>query len=309
VRQRVRELARALDYHPNGLARGLKGHGSRTIGLIIPDLLNDFYAQSATIIQATLVDEGYRLMLGVSGNDVRTELAYLRAMHEQRVEGLIWVPRAMQREALGALAGEGVPVIQFARTSSHRLDGVVADDRGGASAATRHLIELGHRRIGHLADGAAYARRPWERTAGYRRAMADARLEVPAEWIVSAANTLAGGDAAMRRLLQLPGDRPTAVFAFNDQMAIGALHALRTSGLRVPQDMAIVGFDGIGLGAFTSPELTTIEQPRTEVGQRAVAMVLDALEGESSSPTQVTLPVRLVVRESCGASSIRGRTA
>ena len=113
----------------------------------------------------------------------------------------------------------------------------------------------------------------------------------------------------MQALLERPGPRPTAVFAFNDQMAIGALHALRTTGMHVPDDMAVVGFDGIGLGAFTTPELTTIEQPRTEVGQRAVELVLNSLDGESSSPTQVTLPVRLVVRESCGASSIRGRSA
>jgi LacI family transcriptional regulator, repressor for deo operon, udp, cdd, tsx, nupC, and nupG len=108
-------------------------------------------------------------------------------------------------------------------------------------------------------------------------------------------------------LLKRSGERPTAVFAFNDQMAIGALHALRTSGLRAPEDMAVVGFDGIGLGAFTTPELTTVEQPCAEIGQRAVQVILDSLDAESSSPTQVTLPVRLVVRESCGASSIRGR--
>ncbi len=113
----------------------------------------------------------------------------------------------------------------------------------------------------------------------------------------------------MRTLLQQAGDQPTAVFGFNDQMAIGALHALRTLGLRVPEDMAVVGFDGIGLGAFTTPELTTVEQPGPEVGHRAVQLVLDALDGASSSPTQVTLPVRLVVRESCGALSIRRRCA
>jgi DNA-binding LacI/PurR family transcriptional regulator len=105
----------------------------------------------------------------------------------------------------------------------------------------------------------------------------------------------------MRALLERAGPPPTAIFAFNDQMAIGALHALRTRGLRVPEDVAVVGFDGIALGAFTTPELTTIEQPRAEVGKRAVELVFELLDGSASSPAQVTLPVQLVVRESCGA--------
>src|SRR5918912_720101 len=108
LRQRVVETARALNYRPNALARGLKGLGSRVVGLIIPDLLNDFYASAATIIQARLAAEGYRLLLGVSANEPRNELAYLRAMREERVEGLIWVPRAAHREALREYAEEGV---------------------------------------------------------------------------------------------------------------------------------------------------------------------------------------------------------
>jgi DNA-binding LacI/PurR family transcriptional regulator len=201
-----------------------------------------------------------------------------------------------------------VVALQFDGDDPHI--GVIRTNReAGGYVATRHLLDLGHHAIGHLTDASAYARRPAERTAGYRRAMAEAGIEVRPEWIVTGANTLAGGDASMRELLERPGPRPTAVFAFNDLMAIGALHALRTSGLRVPDDMAVVGFDGIDLGAFTTPELTTVEQPRSEVGQRAVGLVLDWLDGTPSGPTQVTLPVRLVVRESCGASSIRGRSA
>jgi DNA-binding LacI/PurR family transcriptional regulator len=181
---------------------------------------------------------------------------------------------------------------------------VVRTDReAGGYLATRHLLELGHRRIGHLMDASAYARRSTERTAGYRRALREAGIEPDPQWIVEGTNTIAGGDACVRALLQRAGPRPTAVFAFNDQMALGALHALRKLGLPVPDDMAVVGFDGIRLGAFTNPELTTVEQPGAEVGRRAVELVFARIQGELSSPRQVTLPVRLVVRESCGASN------
>jgi DNA-binding LacI/PurR family transcriptional regulator len=179
---------------------------------------------------------------------------------------------------------------------------VRTDKRAGGYLATQHLIQLGHRRIAHVVDAEHYAHLPGERTEGYHRALAEAGIEFQPDWLVSGTNSVAGGDACLRVLLERPGPRPTAAFVFNDQMAIGALHALRKLGLRVPEDMAIVGFDGIGLGAFTNPELTSVEQPRAEVGRRAVELIFDLLDGKYVTSRQLTLPLRLVIRESCGAS-------
>jgi DNA-binding LacI/PurR family transcriptional regulator len=183
---------------------------------------------------------------------------------------------------------------------------VRTDKEAGGYLATRHLIELGHRHIAHISDSGAYARHPAERTAGYRRALADAGSPWRPEWLVEGRNDVRGGDTCLRTLLDRPGQRPTAIFVFNDQMAIGALHALRELGVRVPEDMAVVGFDGIELGAFTAPSLTTVEQPRADMGRRAVELIFDLLEQRANVPREVTLPVRLVVRESSGAWLRRG---
>src|SRR5207248_2759739 len=149
-------------------------------------------------------------------------------------------PRVLAELAPGIRRGLAVVALQYDGEDPH-VSVIRTDREAGGYLATRHLISLGHTRIAHLMDGAAYARRPSERSAGYHRAMAEAGLEVNPEWIVVGGNNLAGGDASMRTLLDQGSPRPTAVFAFNDQTAIGALHALRTLGLCVPEDVAVVG--------------------------------------------------------------------
>jgi DNA-binding LacI/PurR family transcriptional regulator len=176
-----------------------------------------------------------------------------------------------------------------------------ADLQAGALVATQHLLSLGHRRIAHIADLRHYAQRPNDRLLGYRAALREAGIGFDEALVMKGENSLTGGDRAMRVLMQISEPPPTAVFTFNDRMAAGALHALRDLGLRVPQDVAVVGFDGIALGAFTDPELTTIEHPREALGTLAAKTLLDLLEGIRPALTIQTLPVRLVVRQSCGA--------
>jgi DNA-binding LacI/PurR family transcriptional regulator len=309
TRLRVLAAADTLGYVPNHAAQSLRRQRTRSITFINPSPDNPYFAEVAASAQAAAERAGYSISVAaVPTREAAVQiLAHLNAGTSDGVIVGSRDPRVLAELAPAIRRGLAVVALQY-DGEDHHVNVIRTDREAGGYLATRHLVGLGHRRIGHLADTAAYARRPWERTAGYRRALAEAGIEFDPQWIAASATTLAGGDASMRTLLERPGPRPTAVFAFNDQMAIGALHALRTSGLRVPEDVAVVGFDGIGLGAFTTPELTTIEQPRTEVGERAVHLVLDSLDAASSSPTQVTLPVRLVVRESCGASSIRGRS-
>jgi LacI family repressor for deo operon, udp, cdd, tsx, nupC, and nupG len=310
TRVRVLAAADSLGYVPNHAAQSLRRRRTRAITFINPSPDNPYFAEVVAAAQAAAEKAGYSISVAaIPTREAAVQiLAHLNAGTSDGVIVGSRDPRVLAELAPAIRRGLAVVALQYDGEDPH-VSVIRTDREAGGYLATRHLISLGHTRIAHLADSAAYARRPTERTAGYRRAMAEAGLEVEAELIVAGPNTVSGGDLSVRALLQRPGQRPTAIFAFNDQMAIGALHALRTSGLRVPEDMAVVGFDGIGLGAYTTPELTTVEQPRTEVGQRAVQLVLDSLDEASSSPTQVTLPVRLVVRESCGASSIRGRCA
>jgi DNA-binding LacI/PurR family transcriptional regulator len=309
TRSRVLAVADHLGYVPNHAAQSLRRKRTRSITFINPSPENPYFAEVVAGAQAVAEKAGY----GVSVVNVPTReaavqiLAHLNAGTSDGVIVGSRDPRVLTELAPAIRRGLAVVALQY--DAEEPGVAVVRTDREvGGYLATRHLIELGHTRIAHLTDSAAYARRPTERSAGYRRALRQAGIELQSEWIVAGTNTVAGGDASMRELWARSERRPTAVFAFNDQVAIGALHALRTLGVRVPDDVAVVGFDGIALGAFTSPELTTIEQPRFEVGQRAVELVFEMLDGAPSSPTQVTLPVRLVVRESCGASNKMRRT-
>jgi DNA-binding LacI/PurR family transcriptional regulator len=310
TRLRVLAAADSLGYVPNHAAQSLRRKRTRAITFINASPDNPYFAEVVAGAQQVAEKAGYSISVAnVPTREAALQiLAHLNAGTSDGVIVGSRDPRVLAELAPAIRRGLAVVALQFDGDDAHI--GVVRTNReAGGYLATRHLLDLGHRHVAHLTDASAYARRPAERTAGYRRALAEAGVELRPEWIVSGANTVGGGDGCMRELLQRPGPRPTAVFAFNDQMAIGTLHALRTSGLRVPEDIAVVGFDGIALGAYTTPELTTVEQPRGELGQRAAGLVLDWLDGTPSGPTQVTLPVRLVVRESCGASSIRGRSA
>jgi DNA-binding LacI/PurR family transcriptional regulator len=309
TRSRVLAVADHLGYVPNHAAQSLRRKRTRSITFINPSPENPYFAEVVAGAQALAEKAGY----GVSVANVPTReaavqiLAHLNAGTSDGVIVGSRDPRVLAE--LAPAIRRGLAVVALQHDGEEPGVSVVRTDReAGGYLATRHLISLGHTRIAHLMDPAAYARRPTERSAGYHRALREARIEAAADWIVHGSNTVAGGDASMRALWERSGPRPTAVFAFNDQVAIGALHALRTLGVRVPDDVAVVGFDGIAFGAFTTPELTTIEQPRAEVGQRAVELLFDMLDGTSSSPTHVTLPVRLVVRESCGASNYKRRT-
>jgi len=308
TRSRVLAVADSLGYVPNHAAQSLRRQRTRSITFINPSPDNPYFAEVVGGAQAAAEKAGYSIsVVAIPTREAAVQiLAHLNAGTSDGVIVGSRDPRVLAELAAAIRRGLAVVALQYDGEDPH-VSVVRTDREAGGYLATRHLIALGHRRIGHLMDASAYARRPNERTAGYRRALNEAGVEARPEWIVAGRTTMADGDAATRALLERPGDKPTAIFAFNDQMAIGALHALRRSRLRVPEDMAVVGFDGIGLGAFTTPELTTVEQPGPEVGRRAVELVLDSLDGAVSSPAQETLPVRLVVRESCGAAaSIRG---
>lgn len=302
TRSRVLAVADHLGYVPNHAAQSLRRKRTRALTFINPSPENPHFAEVVAGAQMVAEKVGYSVSVAnVPTREAAVQiLAHLNAGTSDGVIVGSRDPRVLAE--LSPAIRRGLAVVALQHDGDESDVSVVRTDReGGGYLATRHLIELGHTRIAHIMDSAAYARRPTERTAGYRRALREAGISVEADWIVRGTTTVAGGDACVRALLERGGPRPSAVFGFNDQAAIGALHALRRLGLRVPEDIAVVGFDGIGLGAFTTPELTTIEQPRYEVGQRAVELLFAMLDG--APPSAMQLPVHLVVRESCGAST------
>ncbi|MHB0871227.1 MAG: LacI family DNA-binding transcriptional regulator [Chloroflexota bacterium] len=299
LRQRILDAAEELNYRPNALARGLKGMRTRLVGLIIPDLMNDFYASAATIIHAALADQGYRLLLCVSGFSASSELAYLRAMREERVEGLIWVPVA-DNQAIREYAEEGVPVLQFARMVTRRLDAIVWDDSTGARDATRHLLELGHSRIG-LIVGQRQFSSGRVRLEGYRRALMAAGLEVDPQLIRVGPFDRSWGRGAAEELTGL-SDPPTALLAASGHHLVGALQAVDAARIRVPEEMSLVGFSNPDWYALWRPPITTVAFPTESMAslaaQTIIQRIADRAAGKEPKPMLARLGCRLVMRGS-----------
>jgi LacI family transcriptional regulator len=306
ARERVERAIAQLNYRHNGLARSLRTKQSFALGLIIPDVSNPYYPQLARGVQDAAAAAGYWVFLCNSDRSPQNEVRLLEALEERRVDGVILDAGGPDATLLAALHRAAVPVVLAgSRIDDDALDVVTVAPNGGY-AAVRHLLERGHRRIGLIAgppvvDGEA-ANNGGTRLAkagGYRQALTDSGITPESALMVQGDYTREGGQAAMRRLLALP-EPPTAVFAGNDLMAIGALHAARAAGKRVPEDVAIVGYDDIPEAAVTSPALTTIAVPKYEMGRAAGELLLERIasrDGSDRSPRHVVLPYALRVRE------------
>ena len=312
VGKRVQRAIRELDYRPNILARSLKKQRTHVVGILLPDIANPFSAELAQGIRQVLLARGYTAFLSTSDRSIDREQEALQAFFDHRVDGIIVATRATRRgnEALIRLTDRGMPLVVVGRDLRHAaMDRVAADEVKGGQEAVEHLILLGHRRIAFLGVSPS-AGSGLRRYQGYLAALRARGLPLVKEWVVGPGagphpgySTQEDGFEGMHRLLALTR-RPTAVFARNDYTAMGAMRAVRAAGLSIPDDIAIVGFDNVPLSAFTSPPLTTVEQPTAEEGSQAATLLLDRIQ--ESAPRQrreVMFECRLVLRESTG----RGR--
>jgi DNA-binding LacI/PurR family transcriptional regulator len=311
TRAAVKAAAERLGYIPNSAAQNLRRQRTTLLTLIAGSLANPFFVDVAASVRANAAARGYQLNV-VDAHLPESEVQALDQLRNGSSAGVIVASgrHASRSQAIGALQDlvrRGLPaVILSDRSPDPAIPAIRIDDSAGAYAATAPLLKLGHRQIAHLTarhSTLADAEQSVEsdRFQGYLRALEDADVALEERWIVQGETTLEGGYAQIRELLDRPGARPTAVFCISDLMAIGALRALYEAGLRVPGDVAVVGFDGILLGQFTTPSLTTIDQPRTDMGQRAADMLFTLLDGQQPTPGAQVLPVQLLIRESCGA--------
>ncbi|TJZ64050.1 LacI family DNA-binding transcriptional regulator [Chitiniphilus eburneus] len=295
-RRSVEEAIAALDYRPNVLAQGLARGRSLTIGVLTQDIASPFYSESLKGIEEALAGTGYAPLF-VSGHwDAEEEARKVALLVDRRVDGVIVLTGMIPDDALIATA-ERVPVAVTGRTlNAPRLIAIDLDHEAGAYAATRYLIDLGHTRIVHLAgvQGHADAR---ARLAGYRRALAEAGIAEDPALIVDGQFNENGGLDAVNALLDHRVSF-TAIFAANDQSAVGARLALYRRGLRVPDDVSLVGFDDLPGSLYTTPPLTTVRQPAYELG-RLTARVLLHLIDNRPLPA-LDLPMSLIVRDSAG---------
>ncbi len=301
TRRRIERHAQKLGYTPNALARGLVTQRTCALGVIVTSIADPFVAEVVRGIDQVAGDNGYRVVLGISRNDPAREVNAVKELRESRVDAVI-----VASSRVGSLYGPhlqeiGVPIVLI--NSQHPgtfLHSVAVDDMLGAKLATQHLIAQGHRVIGHLRGPAGY-RATKNRLAGYRKALREAALPFDPGLIQAGDGRVEGGAQAITFWEQTPA--PTAIFCYNDMTAIGALHALKQRGIRVPQDVSLVGFDDIAFAAYCDPPLTTIRQPMFEMGKRATQMALTLMRDPAIPVPDVIIPGELITR----ASSIAPR--
>lgn len=295
-RARVVAAAARLGYRPNAWARGLASRRTGMIGVLLNELHNPFYAEIMDGIDAGAAAAGYRVLLGTAGSRPGGERTALETFLELRADGVVLVgPRLSSREIAGA--ARTVPVVVVARgMRSAAADSITNDERHGARLVVEHLVGLGHRAIAHVDGGSgagAAARR-----AGYKEAMRGARLAREIRIVAGDYTDLAGLAAAdailrSRRL-------PTAIFAANDLAAAAMIDRFENAGLRVPADISIVGHDNTFLAALHHIALTTVDQPRPEMGRRAMALLVERMVGKRTAPVNVRVTPSLVVRSTTG---------
>ncbi len=302
LRQRVETAIAALHYNPNLIARSLAQKKSLTFGMLIPDITNPFYPEVVRGAEDRAKQAGYTLLLGNSDNRREKEEIYLNLFLSKRVDGILLMKGSEELDSsfVAKLHATNAPVVLVGRR--YRLlqtDCVVADDVGGANMAVRHLIRLGHRRIG-IITGFSNVSTTEERLEGYRRALSTGKIEFDPALVVEGDY---GAEPGFRAGLRLLGHRPTAVFVTNYLMTVGFMRALEEQDKSCPEDVAVVSYDDFLWSRFFRPRLTTVEQPKYELGVIATELLLSRLNGKHKRNKLVVLPNKLQIRESCGSGS------
>jgi LacI family transcriptional regulator len=298
ARDRVLEAMEELHYQPNAVARSLRVSSTLTIGLIVPDVEIPFFARVARCIEIAANEAGFSTILCNSDWSFQQELRYLDNLVARRVDGLVCISLSLTAEHIAPLQKRNIPIVWFEQKRPGRLfDSVVIDNFKGAYQATLHLITQGHRRIGCI-TGLAHSSLSVDRLAGYRQALHEHGIAFDEQLICSGDYTAPTGLRGAKQLLQLAAP-PTAIFAYNDMMALGAMQAINERGLRVPDDIAVIGFDGIALTEHTCPPLSTIEQPIPEMSKITMNMLLDRINNRTSHESRtIVVEPQLICRAS-----------
>lgn len=301
ARRQVLRAVKELNYQPNRAAQRLRAGRSHVIGLIISDIQNPFFTSVVRGIEDLAYQHGYSLILCNSDEDIQKEQLYIEILSSERVAGVIIVPTGIN--CCAPLLNLRMPVVVMDRVlAGFDTDTVVVENVAGAFAATKYLIELGHQRIG-LVGAPPGISVGIERQLGYEKALGDSGIATD-EALIRAGNFKeTGGYQATRELLDLK-PRPTALFVANNLMTLGALVAIRESGLKIPEDISIIGFDDMPWANLLQPPLTAIAQPTYELGHHAAQLLLERLKDRTRPVTHERLATRLVVRGSTSAPQL-----
>lgn len=299
----VAAAVRELDYRPSATARGLRMGRHMAVGVVVPDISNPFFAAVTRGIENVIAPAGLQVAIANSSESVSRE-AELVGELQRRVDGVILAPATETDAVPQQLAASGIPVVfvdRGLRKSTTPFDFVEVDNSAGASAAANHLVDLGHRVIGMI-SGPLSCTPGRERYEGFLSALSERGIDIRPSNIEFADFKESGGNAAMRRLLD-KSERPSAVFIANNLMSIGGLKAVRDLGLRIPDDLSVVGFDDLDLGPLLDPPYTVIDRPTITQGETAGRLMLERLQDPTRPHQSVVMPVSLLLRASTSPPS------
>lgn len=294
TRVRIAEAIRTLGYRPNLAARSLRLSQTQTIGLIVPDIANPFFAEIIQAIGYACQKIGYALLLADSSGDQHRETALLENMFRQHIDGLLLIHSGRHYGPPPPTEESPIPIVFVDR----EVDGhacVATDNYAGGRLAARHLAGLGHRRVGMLV-GDPHVQNIQQRVKGFGDELKTHGISVSPDHVINGSQSFDSGRDA-RLLMALP-DPPTAVFATNDIIALGAWHTLGQMGLRIPEDVSLMGYDSIDMTQWTMPPLSTVAQDKQELGRQSVATLVKAINSKENPPGTVHIPPALIVRGS-----------
>jgi len=296
---RVWKAIKKLNYYPNRHARSLVLGRSHFLGLIISDITNPFFPELVKSFEAAAIQQGYEVLVSNTGYRPERMMMCVRRAIEARVDGVAIMTSEMDPKFIEELSERGVPIAFYdvGRTGA-RVSNISVDYLTGIREAVGHLVQLGHRRVGFISGPLNLKSARIRRTA-FLKCLRESTAGYDKHLIVEGNHRVEGGRNAMSRLLALPNP-PTAILASNDLTAIGAMHSIRRVGLRVPEDISVVGFDDIELSQYTQPPLTTVRLSREELGRKAFECLFQIVEGKSPSGVSLSVTTGLVVRESTG---------
>ncbi len=302
TRNKVLQAMKDLGYHPNTVARSLRSGETKTIGMIVPDSTNLFFADIARRIENYGYENGYSVILCNSDNNIDKQQNYIDTLISKQVDGVIFISSGESKADLQRLSESGIPIVVADRVVPLSLaDVVLINNEEAGYIATKYLIDLGHRRIACI-TGSSELNPSMRRVEGYRRALSESEISVPEEYIVQGDFQFQSGELMMTKLMKLP-QRPTAVFVLNDMMAIGAVSAARRLGVDVPDDVSIMGFDDIALSSLLHPSLSTMAQPTEEMARLAVELLIQKIAHQDvdHENKKHVLNAVLIVRDSTKA--------
>ncbi len=304
TKEKIVSIAKELNYRPNFMARGLVMKRTKTLGLVITTIANPFYTELAQGIEATAHRLGYNIILCSTHSDLKTENLDIDMLRSKGVDGILFTSAHMDDPNIVQLAKEGFPIVLVNRrtynpTVKENVDYVGIDNVNGGFLAVEHLVRLGHRRIG-IIGGSSESSVGFERLQGGKKALSAYGLEGGDDYFLEGDFLKESGYRGGMKFIKM-AEPPTSVFATNDYMALGVYQAVCEGGLKVPEDIAIVGFNDIEFTAMRGIELTTIGQKKYEMGALSVETLVDKIEGKKTGPPEeIILKPELIIRKTCG---------